>query len=188
MFIITGKRDTNGIFFDRNSANTYLSQKRDKRSFKEIYNGRNQGLACECCIYRCTAQEMAQYCGDKVSRRRRRSIRSILSGNLQPPPIFTQQDVDAIYREIDNEEIETEEKNFSINLQEYQNILKLEANKNRYLKNKNTNKILNTKDTSIKKSSAPQSVERTPAALTAQTVHTVKIKHRHRHKHSRRNS
>lgn len=103
---------SNEPFIDSNQANALLNY--------PIGSGRQVGLTCECCVYRCTTQEFDQYCEPLERARRTPSRLRRSAGRRGVKSRFSDEDIKKIYdsinRSMSNSEATQDTKKVSLKL------------------------------------------------------------------------
>ena len=182
-FIFTEKRSTSkasSIFLGKDDANSLLRVKRDM----EV------GIVCECCVNRCSKNELFQYCALDQARRRR-SVKSIFTGGAaEPVSPFTEEIVNEMYEKIEeNKDLQT----IRLTLEEHLKIDIIEENKreNILAKSHKLNTGSDSEPETVKKTLLP-SISHTRSLVTSHNFKsdpdTAKLiskslsaKHNHRH-------
>ena len=154
--LIAGKRSASRasqIFLGKDDANSLLRTKRNLAT----------GIVCECCVNRCSSRELNQYCAEPT--RRRRSVRSIVTGGVaEPASPFTEDIVNKIYEEIAVESKVSQARTFT--LDDYLKMEIVEENKRENILATSPPRDSGLPSGNLKKSLAPLNSDMTPISLT----------------------
>lgn len=172
-------------------ANSYL--KRDRRSYDDNENDVNQGIVCECCVHRCSFDEITQYC---EAKRKRRSVRSVITGVTETEPTsinpFNEEGLAQVYQQIEQESRLPIDAKPIFTEEEYEKILILEKNKQKNIEKKHYIKEVEKKNSeplavmAIKVSTTTAKLTDNAIVYDYETAATTKPLRRRRHQNSKR--
>nr|ANW11182.1 insulin-like peptide A precursor [Bugula neritina] len=184
-----GKRDLEKISLTTESANSYL---RPKRNYEYVEDGMGVGIICECCVNTCTIRELDQYC---ESKRKKRSVREILTPTQESKTYFSEREVEKFYEELKElpESEEKEGESLYTSVEEYETIVALDkikrkniAMKQMYL-SKTSEVSGDVMSTNSKTKQNTNSNKQANIKIFSTIISgTPPSDHKHRHKHDKR--
>ena len=173
VYCILDQRD---IFLAKNDANAYLRVKRGRDSL-------SQGIVCECCINRCSAHEISQYCDNKRKKRSIKSLITSISDSALPSPPDPEKDLENLYKKIEEDSLHITAP--AITDEQYEQMSILERNKEENIRNEH---LAQSSIEKVPTSRLSNSYIQTDVAVdrTSDQPVTTQLPHRRRHKHSKR--
>jgi len=150
------------------------------------------GIICECCVNTCTIRELDQYC---ESKRKKRSVREILTPTQESKTYFSEREVEKFYEELKElpESEEKEGESLYTSVEEYETIVALDkikrkniAMKQMYL-SKTSEVSGDVMSTNSKTKQNTNSNKQANIKIFSTIISgTPPSDHKHRHKHDKR--